>query len=226
MRVSKGIGLLLIAAAALAPGFASQLSLGGSSGLVSFSAPGPGQPISFLTGSSTITSLDSGLFENPTGTALLTLQPWSIVWIDSPYLAATSPDAFAITSGDSTFSFGDAGHHLTGIATFTKVGVIGPLATFVGTVRITTNNNLDDGLVGSALLTDYPVDATFPIFFLLNFGANPPLMSLWEEGGVTGGYIAVGAVPSPIDFAGTPEPGSLVLAGIGAAILWYRRRRA
>ena len=227
------IGFVFIMSLNVVPAFADQLSLGGGDGTLYFCSTGAaGSPVvlSSVSGcgtpGGTTGSATTGSFESPTGTTVIAIQPWSLIF------PSINPLEFDPITGDvvspqntTAFSWGGppgAGTSaITGDITFTSVhdGTSSPR--FVGALTISANGN--SGVLGS----DYVPGTVYKIDFNVDLGTNPLLEDVFNHTGdvtTTSGRFSSGEVPT------VPETSSVLMLGTGMLVagtfLRLRRRKA
>jgi hypothetical protein len=225
-KLAITFSLLIVAAGAFAQGTISvnnttttlfrtnAVAEGGTEG-VAFSATGPGFYYELLTAPSTVTAVDPMSLLSP-------------VWSDTGLSAQNTTIPGRMSSSNLTVNNWAIGT----IQSFVFVGWSGNLGNTWPQVAAEMNGAYFDG--GKWVGSGFPITPNFAFLGATSVG--------WvEAGGVVGSTtyptsVAFGTVdsasgtpiitPTELYVIGTPEPASFGLAGLGAALMIFRRRKA
>lgn len=211
------VGLMPVAA------LANQIVLGGDGVMTFTSSGGVASPITLASPS--VSSLNSGSYEAPTGNTIIALQPWSMTFDAAFSFGGLSGGQFlTITNGGGTaFSWGgNGGGAVTGKIIWTLVTDDTSTPRFNGGLLITGNTVTASnyGGLGAIVLADFVVGNTARIDFIVNLGTNPKLNAVYNHTGATttSGHFSSGEVA-------LAEPGTLLFLGAGMVGLGYMARR-
>jgi PEP-CTERM motif len=219
----RKLSLMLIAMAAVLsltaiPALADQLALG-SEGSVYFCNIGGEIFLSTTAGcvpaGGTIDA-NTGSFESPNGTTVLSNQPWSFGLPSFGWIVSGLDLVPASTPSTNSFSWGSGVGAITGTITWNFLSDNSPSSKLAGSMVIGANSN------GGMLGTDFPVGASVSIDYIFG-GLNPTVGGLLRAGS---GRSSIGTGSTGEVLPAVPEPGAVFLLGVGFLVVGtFLRRR-